>query len=71
MTDDISKIVEAINISKRTDYIIKENLIFSIGTKLLILLLSVIGLAGMWQAVFADVGVTLIAILNTLRIRKI
>lgn len=71
MTDDISKILDAIKISKGTDFIIKQNLVFAIGTKLTILFLSIIGFAGMWQAIFADVGVTLITILNTLRIRKI
>jgi len=70
MTDELSKILEAIKISKKTNFIIKQNLIFAIGTKCLILLLSILGLAGMWQAIFADVGVTLLAILNTLRILK-
>ena len=70
MTDDISKITEAIKISKKTCGIIKQNLVFSIGIKVLILILSCLGFAGMWQAVFADVGVTIIAILNTLRILK-
>lgn len=68
MTDDISKINEGIQISKFTGKIIKQNLIFAIATKVIILALSVIGVAGMWQAIFADVGVTLITILNTLRI---
>ena len=70
MTDEASKILEAIKISKKTNFIIKQNLIFAIGTKGLILICSILGLAGMWQAIFADVGVTLIAILNTLRILK-
>lgn len=70
MTDEIGKILEAIKVSKKTNFIIKQNLIFAIGTKGLILICSILGLAGMWQAVFADVGVTLIAILNTLRILK-
>ena len=70
MTDSLDKISEAVNISKKTGNIIKQNLIFAIGVKVLILLLSVFGLAGMWQAVFADVGVTLITILNLLRILK-
>ena len=70
MTDNISKIIEAIKISKKTVKIIKQNLTFAIATKLIVLLLSAIGIAGMWQAVFADVGVTLITILNTLRILK-
>ena len=70
MTDHLSKIIEAISISKVTDKIIKENLIFALATKIIILLLSVVGLSGMWQAIFADVGVTLITILNTLRILR-
>ena len=71
MTDDITKINEGIQISKFTGKIIKQNLIFAIATKVIILALSVIGIAGMWQAIFADVGVTLITILNTLRILKV
>ena len=70
MDDDISKINKAINISNKVKRIIKENLVFSIGVKILILVLSAIGIANMWQAVFADVGVTIISILNTLRIMK-
>ena len=70
MTDDVSKIIDAINISKKTCGIIKQNLIFSVGVKVLILLLSVLGISGMWQAVFADVGVTILTIFNTLRILK-
>lgn len=70
MDDDISKINKAISISNKVKRIIKENLVFSIGVKILILVLSVIGIANMWQAVFADVGVTIISILNTLRIMK-
>ena len=70
MTDNISKIFKAIQISKKTCRIIKQNLIFAIGVKLIILLLSIIGIGGMWEAVFADVGVTIITIFNTLRILK-
>lgn len=70
MNDDLDKINEAINIAKKTNFIIKQNLVFAISTKVIILLLSVFGIAGMWQAIFADVGVTLITILNTLRILK-
>lgn len=70
MTDEVGKILEAIKISKKTNFIIKQNLIFAIGTKVLILVLSILGIAGMWQAIFADVGVTLMTILNTLRILK-
>ena len=70
MTDELSKIVDAIEVSKKTNKIIKQNLIFSIGVKILTLVLSLFGVADMWQAVFADVGVTLITIFNTLRILK-
>ena len=70
MTDELSKILEGIQISKKTNGIIKQNLIFAIGTKILVLLLSILGIATMWQAVFADVGTTLITILNTIRILK-
>lgn len=70
MTDELGKIVDAIEISKKTNKIIKENLIFSIGVKLLIFAFSLLGIADMWEAVFADVGTTLITIFNTLRILK-
>ena len=70
MSDDLIKIPLSINISKYTKLIIKENLIFAMGVKVLILLLSVFGYANMWFAVFADTGVTLLTILNTLRILK-
>ena len=70
MTDELDKIPEAISISKKTNRIIKQNLTFAIGVKLAILLLSVFGIADMWEAVFADVGTTLITILNTIRILK-
>ena len=70
MTDSIDKINDAIDISKRTGKIIRQNLIFSIGIKVIVLVLSVLGLANMWEAVFADVGATLITILNAIRILK-
>lgn len=70
MTDDLAKIPEAINISHRTIQIIRQNLIFAIATKGIVLVLSTLGMAQMWHAVFADVGVTLLTILNTLRILK-
>ena len=70
MTDELSKIVDAIDISKKTNNIIKQNLIFSIGVKILTLVFSLFGVADMWQAVFADVGVTLITIFYTLRILR-
>ena len=70
MTDNVSKILDAIKISKKTCGIIRQNLVFAVTVKVLILFLSTIGLSGMWQAVFADVGVTILTIFNTLRILK-
>ena len=70
LNDELEKIPLGISISKYTKHIIKENLIFAIGVKAVILVLSVLGLASMWLAVFADTGVTLLTILNTLRIIK-
>lgn len=70
MTDDLAKIPVGIKIAKKTNHIIKQNLLFAIGVKVLVLTLSTVGLASMWQAVFADTGVTLITILNTTRILK-
>lgn len=70
MTDDISKVPYTIKKSKFTKHIITENLIFALSVKLIILVLSTLGHANMWLAVFADTGVTLITILNTLRIIK-
>jgi len=71
MNDELCKIIDAINISKKTNKIIKQNLIFSISVKVLVLLLSALGISSMWQAVFADTGLTLLTILNTTRILKI
>ena len=70
MTDDLAKIPVGIKIAKKTNHVIKQNLLFAIGVKVLVLTLSTVGLASMWQAVFADTGVTLITILNTTRILK-
>lgn len=71
VNDDLSKIASAINLSKRTMRIVRENIIFSISVKVLIMLLGFFGAASMWLAVFADVGVALIAILNSMRALKI
>lgn len=68
MSDELKRIPLAINISKYTKKIIKENLVFAMSVKIIILLFSVWGFANMWLAVFADTGVTLLTILNTLRI---
>ncbi len=70
MTDEISKLVEVIKISKKTMRIVRENIIFAISVKIVVLILSLFGIATMWSAVFADVGVSVIAILNAVRILK-
>ncbi len=70
MTDNINKIPQIIKISKKTLSIVKQNLLFALIVKILVLVFSGIGLLGMFAAVFADVGVTLICILNTLRILR-
>ena len=71
MTDEPSKIADAIKISKKTMRIVKENIIFAIFVKVLVLVLTGIGISNMWQAVFADVGVSIIAILNALRVLRV
>ena len=71
MTDEPSKIVKAINLSKRTMTIVKENIVFAILVKVIVLILSAFGISTMWEAVFADVGVSVIAILNALRVLKV
>ncbi len=68
MTDELSKIPQAIKISKKTLQIVKQNIVFSISVKVIVLVLSVFGLFTMWWAVFADVGVSVIAILNAMRL---
>ena len=70
MNDSLTKIPEAIKISRFTKKIIVQNLVFALGVKLIVLILSAFGIANMWQAVFADTGVTLLTILNTTRILK-
>ncbi len=70
MNDDLSKIGEAIEISRKTIKIVKQNIVFAIFIKLLILCLGVLGIADMWMAVFADVGVSMIAIINSMRALK-
>lgn len=67
MNDEPSKIVEAIHISKKTLRIVRQNIVFAIAVKIIVLLLAAVGFATMWAAVFADVGVTVIAICNAMR----
>lgn len=71
MNDKLSKIDIAIQLSKNTMNIVKENIVFAIAIKILVLILCALGRASMWAAVFADVGVSILAILNALRILKI
>jgi Cd2+/Zn2+-exporting ATPase len=70
MDDKPSKIATAIRIARRTIGIAKQNIVFAIGIKVLVLILAVLGLATMWMAVFADVGVTVLAVLNAMRALK-
>lgn len=67
MNDEPSKLAEAIEISRKTLKIVKQNIAFAIGVKVIVLVLGAIGFASMGNAVFADVGVTLIAVLNAMR----
>jgi Cd2+/Zn2+-exporting ATPase len=71
MTDEPSKISDGIALSRRTMKIVRQNIIFAIFVKILVLILSAFGISTMWEAVFADVGVSIIAILNALRVLKI
>ena len=71
MTDEPSKIGDTIGLSRKTMKIVKENIVFAITIKVLVLVLTAIGLATMWEAVFADVGVSIIAIINALRMLKV
>ena len=71
MNDHLSKIEQAIKIARQTITIARENIIFSIGIKVLVLILASLGLANMWLAIFADVGVTVLATLNAMRTMKL
>jgi len=71
MTDEIGKIATGINIAKKTKKIVIQNIVLALGIKSLILILGAMGLATMWEAVFADVGVSIIAILNSIRALKV
>lgn len=71
LTDEPSKIAKVMNISKKTLGIVKQNIVFAIGVKVLVLVLAAFGMATMWAAVFADVGVSAIAIINAMRALKV
>ena len=67
MDDDIRKIASIVRISRKTMRIVKQNIIFALGIKALVLVLGAFGAANMWEAVFADVGVSVLAIINAMR----
>ena len=67
MDDDIRKIASLVKIARKTLGIVKQNIVFALAVKALVLLLGAPGMANMWEAVFADVGVSVIAILNSMR----
>ena len=67
MDDDIRKIASIVRISRKTLSIVKQNIVFALSVKALVLILGAFGAANMWEAVFADVGVSVIAILNSMR----
>ena len=70
MNDEPEQIVTALNIAKKTKRIVMENIIFALAVKLLVQILGVAGVANMWEAVFADVGVSILAILNSIRLLR-
>lgn len=70
MTDEPSKLVEAIDVAKATKRIVMQNIVIALGIKSVFLVLGALGMAGMWEAVFGDMGVTIIAVLNAMRILK-
>jgi Cd2+/Zn2+-exporting ATPase len=70
MTDEPSKLIEAMNIARFTKRIVWQNIVFALGVKAVFLILSAFGIASMWEAVFADVGVSLLAVLNAMRILR-
>ena len=70
MTDSPKQVVTAIEVAKRTRTIVWQNIAFAIGVKLFIILLGVFGIATMWEAVFGDMGVAIIAIINAMRVYK-
>ncbi len=71
MTDELTKIAQAIKISKKTMKIVKQNIVFALVVKVLVLILGALGIANMWLAVFADVGVSMLAILNSMKTLKV
>lgn len=70
MTDSPSKVIDAIDVSRKTRSIVWQNIFFALGIKLFFIVLGVFGIATMWEAVFGDMGVSVLAILNAIRILK-
>ncbi|GFI70009.1 cadmium, zinc and cobalt-transporting ATPase [Lachnospiraceae bacterium] len=70
MDDDVGKIAAVVRISRKTLGIVKQNIVFALSVKALVLILGAFGMANMWEAVFADVGVSVLAILNAMRALK-
>lgn len=71
MDDKLSRLADGIGISRKTMRIVYQNIVFALGVKLLVLVLAALGIANMWEAIFADVGVSVIAILNAMRALKV
>jgi Cd2+/Zn2+-exporting ATPase len=69
-TDQPSRVADAVTIGRRTRAIVGQNVAFAIGIKVLVMVLGVLGIANMWEAVFADVGVALLCVLNSLRLMR-
>lgn len=70
MDDDVRKIASTVKIARKTLGVVKQNIVFALGVKFIVLILGALGVANMWEAVFADVGVSVIAILNSMRVLK-
>ena len=68
MTDELSSISEVLGIAKRTRKIVTQNIVFALGVKVIVLVLGILGIANMWLAIFADVGVSLLAVMNSIRV---
>lgn len=71
MTDEPSKVADAVAIARRTNKIVRQNIVLAVGVKLLVLSLGALGLTTLWWAVFADVGVTVLAVLNSIRATRL
>ena len=70
MTDEPSKLIDAVEIAGKTKKIVTQNIVFALGVKVLLLILGALGIAGMWLAIFGDVGVMILAVLNSMRMLK-